>query len=94
MARLELEAAKRARVETEQRLQREAEETESADLEAEAAALREAALRPDREKLRSVAEAIAAMGIPSVSDEAREMSIAVTRILDKAVADILAAISN
>lgn len=94
MARLEREAAERARIETEQRLRREDEEAARLQAEIEASAARRAAMRPDREKLRSVAEEVAAICIPPVSDEAQHMVDEVTRILAKVVVDILAAIEN
>ena len=70
------EAAERARVETEERRAREAKEkaaAEKAQAEAEEAArLRVEELRPDREKLLTVADAIRYLDIPKVSEAAEE----------------------
>lgn len=61
--------------------------------EAKAAAERAEALRPDREKLLSVAAAIHAVQIPQVSDELAETVKEINRIILRAVTDITAAVN-
>lgn len=99
MERAKAEAAERARKETEERIAREA-AAEKARAEAEEAAAKaraeaeEAArkraeeLRPDKEKLLSVAEAVRNVAIPSVSAQAAEMAEMVRGILDGAAMSI------
>lgn len=67
--RIAAEAAERARVETEARLKREADEAESRRLAEVARQEREAAQRPDREKMIAVASAIEAIPMPEVAKE-------------------------
>lgn len=68
------EAAEKARIETEGRIKREAAEAEkkrqAKEAAAEAKRKRLEALRPDREKLLALAEAISAIELPQVSGEA------------------------
>ena len=96
--RIARQAAESARIETEARIKREAEEKaarEKAEAEkAEAAKIRAEALRPDREKLLVVASIVAGISMPLVSDVAYTTALAITRILDKAAEDILAAINR
>jgi hypothetical protein len=70
-ARLDAEAAEKARAETEARMKREAAEKIEADKRRAAAAekvrLRKEALRPDREKLEGVAVAVRSIVVPDVS---------------------------
>jgi len=90
--RIASEAAERARIETEQRLAREASENAAREKrlaeEAEAARLRAEALRPDREKLLSVADKIESIVIPEVSPAAREAYHQIAKVLADAAADI------
>lgn len=82
------EAAERAKLETEQRLQREAAEAK-ARAEAEAAErARIEALRPDREKLLTVAHAVAQMAVPDVSPAATAARHQVLDVLEKAASEI------
>jgi uncharacterized membrane protein YqiK len=68
------EAAERSRIETEKRLAREAElkaaREKAAKDAAEAARIKAEMLRPDREKLLAVADAVAAIEVPAVSHDA------------------------
>lgn len=86
------EAAEKARIETEARLQREAIEKAQAEakrLEAEEEAKRrEEALRPDREKLLAVADAVAAVVIPEVSESAKAAARQIAFALEEAQATI------
>lgn len=70
--RREKEAAERAKIETEQRIAQEAIANDQRNRALEAAKVKAAALRPDREKLLSVAAAVNAIDIPEVSDAADE----------------------
>ena len=74
MEKAKAEAAEKARVETEARVAREAaakDAAEKARVEAEdAARIKAEALRPDRDKLLSVAAAVLAIDVPQVSVEA------------------------
>lgn len=79
--RREAEAADRARIETEQRIAREAAEAKAKAEAEEAARAREEALRPDREKLLSVAAAVNALIVPQVSLAAKASRDAIINIL-------------
>ena len=68
--RREREAAERAKIETEQRIAREAAAAKAKAENEEAARLRAEALRPDKEKILAVAEALNAINIPEVSGAA------------------------
>lgn len=85
-------------VETAARLAREAKEKEArekAEAEAEEAArVRAEALRPDREKLLAVADAVRAIVVPGVSDEAEEAYIAVKEVLFDAEQSIRQAVEE
>lgn len=71
------DAAEKARIETEARLKKEAEDAAKAAVEKaereEAERLRQEALKPDREKLLAIAEAVKAIEIPKVSEAAKEV---------------------
>lgn len=86
------ESAEKARVETEARLAREAAAKEAAEkakaAAEEAARLRAEALRPDREKLLSVAAAVAAIEVPAVSADASEPAKSIQQVLLQAAARI------
>jgi len=95
LERAKAEAAEKARVETEQRHAREKAEVEEYERRAkaeeqlrlaaiEAASVRAEALRPDREKLLTVAEAILRIRIPDVSDGARDAAEHIEEILSEA----------
>jgi hypothetical protein len=91
--RIRKEAAERSRIETEQRIAREA-AAEKARIEAEESTrLRAEALRPDREKLLSVATAINAIDIPEVSDEMQDARERVMNIVSDA-ADAITRLVN
>jgi len=88
MEKAKAEAAEKARVETEKRVAREAAEKaarEKAKAEAaERKRLRAEAMRSDREKLLSVANAVFAIVLPDVSDEAEDARLAVAEVLAEA----------
>ena len=92
MKRAQAEAAERARVETEQRLTREAEQAAAKLKEAEAEKLRQEALRPDREKLAAVADVVAQVQVPEVSQALRPLAHKIRQILIQASDDIFNAI--
>jgi chemotaxis protein histidine kinase CheA len=81
MERVAQEAAERAKIETEARIAREAEEAKAKAAAAELARLQAEALRPDKEKLLAVANAVGAIVIPEVSINAREAAGKVRNIL-------------
>lgn len=84
MKKANAEAADNARIQTEARIAREAADKEAA-LKAKAEAQERAeALRPDREKLLGVADAVAAIGVPLVSEAASEARIKVLGLLSDA----------
>jgi|LSQX01.1.fsa_nt_gb hypothetical protein len=95
MERAQAEAAERAKRETEERIARQAAEAKAkADAE-EAARIKAEALKPDREKLLAVAQALKAMQIPSVSAAASEAAEKVRRVILRAatqVTDIVSAL--
>ena len=88
MEKAKAEAAEKARIETEQRIEREKAEAQAKAAAEEAEAARLAALRPDCDKLNALADAIAAVERPSVSKDARKAMAA----CDKAIATAVAAI--
>lgn len=92
--RIAKEAAEKARIETEARIAREAaakKAAEEAETKAEEEArLRAEALRPDREKLLAVADTVANIVVPEVSDAGRDMAMKVRQIIVKAAQDIAA----
>lgn len=91
--RLKTEAAERSRVETEARLKREADEAERTRLAKEAADRRELAMRPDREKLLAVADAVDAIELPGelqadsacMLEDVKEILSAAARLIRNAV---------
>jgi chromosome segregation ATPase len=87
--RLHAAEVERTRVETEARIAREAaekiERERAAAAKAEADRLRIESLRPDREKLLAVAEAVAAIDVPEVSGVAEPVAIQVRASLSQAV---------
>ena len=91
-ARIAVEAARRARVETEARIVREAAAKEAAikarSKAEETARLRAEALRPDKEKLLSVADAVLAIVVPAVSPQAEGASCRVRQLLIDAASNI------
>lgn len=84
MKKRESEAAERARIETEHRLAQEAAAAKARAEAEELARKRAEALRPDREKLLSVAAAINKIEVPDVSDAAIGASEAVRDVLANA----------
>ena len=82
--RREKEAAERARIETEQRIAREAEAAKAKAAAEEAARIKAEALRPDREKLLTVAAAVNAIDIPEVSIAADDAADRVRIVLGEA----------
>ncbi len=90
--RIRKEAAETARIETEQRIAREAaeEKAEAEKAKADAAedALRAEAIRPDRVKIESVADTIKAIVVPQMSDDARDAHNHVMAALADAAAEI------
>jgi len=85
--RIRQEAGEQARVETEQRLAREA-------ADAEATRLRAEALRPDHDKLLSIAEQIEQIRVPSVSAEATPFAIRIQSVLLKTTDAICAIVAE
>jgi len=94
--RIRTEAAEKARIETEQRIEREAaiaKAKEQADAEAakakaeaeEAERLRVESLRPDRVKLLCVAENVGKITVPAVGDNAVVYAYAITTVLQQTV---------
>lgn len=94
MAKAAAEAAERARIETESRLKREAEEIEAKRQAAEVERLREEAMRPDRDKLLAVANAIAEIDLPEVSEESASILKTVEQIIVVAVRQIRVAATS
>lgn len=92
--RIRKEAAERARIETEQRIAREAAEAKAKLDAEEAERKRLLALRPDREKLLSVAGQLEQVALPEVSIAARGAVEAIGGIIAKAAADIRKAIDK
>lgn len=93
LQRAKSEAAEKARVETEQRIARDKAAAEEAERRAkaeeelrlaaiEAARVRAEALRPDREKLLKVADAIHAIDLPAVSDAAGAVQQEVMELME------------
>lgn len=79
--RAKAESAERAKRETEERIAKQAAEAKAkADAE-EAARIKAEAMRPDREKLLTIAETLKAMPIPSVSVAASEAAEKIRRVL-------------
>jgi hypothetical protein len=85
-----IEAAERAKRETEARIAREALEAKQREEAAEATRKRAEALRPDREKLLAVADAVLAVQVPQVSPEASRAAAKVADVLASAVGQIRA----
>ena len=90
--RIRKEAAETARIETEQRISREAKEekanAEKAKVDAANAALRAEAIRPDRVKIESVADAIKAIVVPEMSDNVSDERRHVLALLTDVEAEI------
>jgi len=88
MEKAKAEAAERAKRETEARLAREAAEAKAKAEQEEAERKREEALRPDREKLFAVADAMASFVVPEVSEDARKARAKVMGVLSRAAQSI------
>jgi DNA segregation ATPase FtsK/SpoIIIE-like protein len=88
MKKREAEAAERARIATEEKIAREAAEAKAQAEAEEVERKRVEALRPDREKLLAVADAVEAITIPTVSHEARHVAAEVADYLGIMVQDI------
>lgn len=84
MEKAKAEAAERAQKETVARMAREAEEVAAQVKAEEDARVRAEALKPDREKLLFVADEVAAIGVPTVSEAALEERIQVVTLLGDA----------
>lgn len=85
LAKAREEAAEKARIETEQRLAREAKAKAEADRKraeaAEKRRKRQEALRPDKEKLLAVRDAVLAIVVPAMSGEAIAAEHEIVRVL-------------
>lgn len=92
--RLYAERKERERIEAEAKAAREAEEAKAEAAAEEAAKAHAEALRPDREKLLSVAAAIDAVEIPRVSTEMAGTVQAITKIISQAVTEITLAVHS
>jgi hypothetical protein len=79
--RIRKEAAERAVKETEARIAREAEQARLQAEAIEAERVRKETLRPDREKLLAVADAVAAIQVPTVSEDADGAAILIHEVL-------------
>jgi myosin heavy subunit len=88
MERAKVEAAEKARKETEERIARNAAEAKAKAEREEAARVRAEALRPDREKLLGVAAAIRAVVIPSVSADLQEIARKIKAAIDNAASQV------
>ncbi len=88
------EAAERARIETEQRIAHEAEAAKSKAEAEEAARNRAEALRPDCEKILSVAGAVLAIEIPELSDAAGTAATQISSVLVDAESKIHSIANN
>ncbi len=88
------EAAERARKETEERIAHEAEAAKASAAAEEAARKRAEALRPDCEKILSVADAVNAIKIPELSDAANKAAARINTLLDDAVNEIRSIADN
>ena len=92
--RIAKEAAERARIATEQRIAREAAAKKAAEEAAEVARVKAEALRPDREKLLTVASCVAGIDVPYVSSpEAVDAARKIEAVLRKAQAEIKAIVA-
>ena len=82
------EAAQKARIETEARLKREAEAEAQREAAEVAEIARQAMLRPDKEKLLAIADAIQAITFPEVSAEMSDKVVRINRVMVAASRDI------
>lgn len=92
--RQKAEAAERSRLETEARLQREAEEKRQQEAAAEQERVRLEALRPDRDKLSAVADAVLALELPTVSSQAARARAQVQSLLRDCAESIRMVLNN
>jgi septal ring factor EnvC (AmiA/AmiB activator) len=84
IAKAKAEAAAMAKKEAEFRIAREAAEAKAKAEQEEAERKREEALRPDREKLLAVADAVSNVIVPEVSEDARKARVKVLGVLSRA----------
>ena len=88
LERAKAESAEKARVETEQRIAREAKEKAEREQAERDELARQEALKPDRDKLLAVADALQAIPFPEVSQAMSESLVRINRVIVAAAREI------